>query len=116
MIKNIFAIIVSAVVALSLQAQSEPQKSPLVGTTPPQPGVKDSGKSRTENPPPPVETSPGEKGTATTAKIDKNPPPLDPKNMDTSVKAQDDFFIYANGGLIKKNQNPPENLRLGRFN
>src|SRR4029434_5636552 len=26
----------------------------------------------------------------------KNPPPLDPRNMDTSVKPGDNFYLYAN--------------------
>jgi len=30
--------------------------------------------------------------------IEKNPPPINTKNMDTSVKPQDDFFMYADGG------------------
>src|SRR5207253_4537131 len=49
-------------------------------------------------------------------KIDKNPPPLDPKNMDTSVKAADDFFMFANGGWIKRTEIPPEESRWGSFN
>src|SRR6266566_2617051 len=49
-------------------------------------------------------------------KIETNPPPLDPKNMDTSVKPQDDFFMYANGGWIKRTEIPPEYSRWGSFN
>jgi len=49
-------------------------------------------------------------------KIDKNPPPLDSKNMDTSVKAADDFFMFANGGWIKRTEIPPEESRWGSFN
>jgi putative endopeptidase len=48
-------------------------------------------------------------------KIEKNPPPLDPKDMDTSVKPQDDFFMYANGGWIKNTEIPPEYSRCGQF-
>jgi predicted metalloendopeptidase len=48
--------------------------------------------------------------------IEKNPPPLDPKNMDTSVKPQEDFFMYANGGWIKNTEIPPEYSRWGSFN
>jgi len=47
--------------------------------------------------------------------IEKNPPPLDPKNMDTSVKPQDDFYLYANGGWLKGNPVPPEYSRWGSF-
>ncbi len=46
----------------------------------------------------------------------KNPPPLDPKDMDTSVKPQDDFYTYANGGWLKRNPIPPEESRWGSFN
>jgi len=49
-------------------------------------------------------------------KNEKNPPPLDPKDMDTSVKPQDDFFLYANGGWIKNTEIPPEYSRWGSFN
>src|SRR5438132_14170251 len=48
--------------------------------------------------------------------VEKNPPPLDPKNMDTSVKPQDDFFMYADGGWIKSTEIPPEYSRWGNFN
>jgi len=47
--------------------------------------------------------------------IEKNPPPLDAKNMDTSVKPQDDFYLYANGGWLKRNPVPPEYARWGSF-
>src|SRR6266571_2021196 len=45
----------------------------------------------------------------------QNPPPLDPKNMDTAVKPQDDFYLYANGGWLKRNPVPPEYSRWGSF-
>src|SRR5262249_20922648 len=45
----------------------------------------------------------------------QNPPPLDPKNMDTSVKPQDDFYLYANGGWLKRNPVPPEYSRWASF-
>jgi predicted metalloendopeptidase len=48
--------------------------------------------------------------------IEKTPLPLDPKNMDTSIKPQDDFYLYANGGWIKQNPIPPEFARWGSFN
>jgi putative endopeptidase len=47
--------------------------------------------------------------------IEPNPPPLDPKNMDTSVKPQDDFYLYANGGWLQRNPVPPEYSRWGSF-
>jgi putative endopeptidase len=48
--------------------------------------------------------------------IAKNPPPLDPTNMDTSVKPGDDFFRYATGAWIKRTEIPPEYSRWGAFN
>src|SRR5215470_3508573 len=47
--------------------------------------------------------------------LNQNPPPLDPKNMDTSVKPKDDFYLYANGGWLKRNPVPPEYSRWGSF-
>ena len=35
--------------------------------------------------------------------------------MDTSVKPQDDFYLYANGGWLKRNPVPPEYARWGSF-
>jgi putative endopeptidase len=44
------------------------------------------------------------------------PPPLDPNNMDKSVKPGDDFFHYATGAWIKRTEIPPEFSRWGAFN
>jgi putative endopeptidase len=49
-------------------------------------------------------------------RLEKNPPPLDPTNMDPSVKSADDFFLYADGGWIKRTEIPPEYTRWGSFN
>jgi putative endopeptidase len=49
------------------------------------------------------------------APIEQNPPPLDVKNMDTSVKPQDDFYFYANGGWLKRNPVPPAYARWASF-
>ena len=49
-------------------------------------------------------------------KLEKNQPPLDPTNMDLSVKPADDFFLYADGGWIKRTEIPPEYTRWGSFN
>ena len=46
----------------------------------------------------------------------QTPPPLDPKNIDPSVKPGDDFFKYANGAWIKRTEIPPEYSRWGAFN
>jgi putative endopeptidase len=50
--------------------------------------------------------------------IERNPPPqpVDPSSMDPSVRPADDFFLYANGGWIKRTEIPPEYSRWGSFN
>src|SRR5215813_1481244 len=53
---------------------------------------------------------------ATEPRTEQNPPPIDPKNMDTSVKPGDDFFRYANGAWVKRTEIPPEYSRWGAFN
>jgi putative endopeptidase len=50
------------------------------------------------------------------SKTDKVPPPIDPKSVDQSVKPQDNFFLYANGGWIKRTEIPPQYSRWGSFN
>jgi len=50
------------------------------------------------------------------SKSDKNPRPINPGNMDQSVKPADDFFMYANGGWIKRTAIPPEYSQWGSFN
>ncbi len=42
-------------------------------------------------------------------------PPLDPSNIDTSVKPSQNFYLYANGDWLKKNPIPPEFSRWGSF-
>lgn len=42
-------------------------------------------------------------------------PPLDPANMDTSVKPTNNFYLYANGGWLKKNPIPAAYSRWGSF-
>src|SRR5882757_6327869 len=72
--------------------------------------------SSEQAPPPPIPaTSPGAVKSAA-ASGEKNSLPFDPKNMDPSVKPQDDFYLYANGGWIKRNPIPPEFSRWGSFN
>jgi putative endopeptidase len=53
---------------------------------------------------------------AGTAASKKDDPPINASNMDTSVKPQDDFFLYSNGGWIKRTEIPPEYSRWGSFN
>src|SRR3989338_4323289 len=40
---------------------------------------------------------------------------FDTKNIDKRVRAQDDFYHYANGGWLKKTKIPPEESRWGSF-
>jgi putative endopeptidase len=102
----------------TVYAQSEPQKSaPLASGTPP-PNVHDAAKPPQEtNPPPPTTANAtSQSGESSKPAIEKNLPPLDLKNMDTSVKPGDDFYTYANGGWLKTNPIPPEYSRWGSFN
>jgi len=50
--------------------------------------------------------------------IERNPPPqpIDPSSMDPSVRPANDFFLYADGGWIKRTEIPPEYSRWGSFN
>jgi putative endopeptidase len=117
MTKLLFVLAVTFLSAFALPAQSEPQKSPILGTTPLPPDLKkdDKPKSEAVPPPPPADISPANVESPK-PKIDKNPRPIDPSNMDTSVKPSDDFFMYANGGWIKRTEIPPEYSRWGSFN
>lgn len=98
--------------------QSEPQKSPVVGGTPDLPGVNKANKPPTDVPPPPPIPETSAAASAETAKppIEKNPPPIVVGDMDTSVKPADDFFLYSDGGWIKRTEIPPEFSRWGSFN
>ncbi len=117
MIKQVAVTLLALFCALTLRAQSEPQKSPVIGTPPPPDLHKDSKpKSEAIPPPPPVDTSPAAKGEAAQPKIEKNRPPIDTNDMDPSVKPSEDFFLYANGGWIKRTEIPPEYSRWGSFN
>ncbi|TAK59177.1 M13 family peptidase [Patescibacteria group bacterium] len=40
---------------------------------------------------------------------------FDPKTIDSSVRPQDDFFLFANGGWIKKTKLPSDESRWGSF-
>jgi putative endopeptidase len=98
-------------IAFALQAQTEPEKTPLTGKSP-----SANAKKRQTNPPP-VQTSSTKTGEASAKPSDNsNAKPIDPSNMDTSVKPADDFFLYANGGWIKRTEIPPDQTRWGSFN
>ncbi|GAA4907272.1 M13 family metallopeptidase [Mucilaginibacter defluvii] len=56
--------------------------------------------------------------TATFAQSGSNNQPqkfIDTQNMDTAVKPGDDFFEYANGGWLKRNEIPAKQTRWGSF-
>ncbi|TMP91262.1 MAG: M13 family peptidase [Verrucomicrobia bacterium] len=113
-----FLSLVGVLTAATAFPQTEPQKSPPLATVSPPPNVQTAGKIPADKSPPPP-TSPvaqtqGE--TTTPTPEDKNAPPFDIANMDTSVKPSDDFFMYANGGWIKRTPIPPEYSRWGSFN
>ena len=119
--KSIYLLITCLLAAGPLLAQTEPNKSPAAKDADKPPTVKEPGKTPAEQSPPPVTgqspASAPNTSTETAAKpqVDKNPPPLDPKNMDTSVKPGDDFYQFANGGWLKANPVPPEFSRWASF-
>src|SRR5437762_10178502 len=113
-----FLALVGVLTAATAFPQTEPQKSPPLATATPPPNVQTAGKIPAEKSPPPV-ASPAAQiqgETTTPTPEDKNAPPFDTANMDTSVKPGDDFFTYANGGWIKRTPIPPEYSRWGSFN
>src|SRR3984893_275761 len=100
--KSLFVSVLTFAIALGIQAQTESEKAPVA-----------SKKSRIN--PAPIPSS-GAKGGSTSAKADDNAKPIDQANFDTSVKPSDDFFLYANGGWIKRTDIPPDQTRWGSFN
>src|SRR4051812_23515598 len=122
MFKPIALLITGLLAAGPLLAQTEPNKSPAAKEAEKPPTVKEPAKKPAEQSPPPAPgTSPAiapntSADTAAKPQVDKNPPPLDPKNMDTSVKPADDFYLFANGNWIKNNPVPPEFSRWASFN
>jgi predicted metalloendopeptidase len=121
MLKSICLLITGLLAAGNLFAQTEPNKSPVAKDAAKPPTARDPAKPSTEQSPPPATgQSPAAANTSTDPaakpRVDKNPPPLDPKNLDPSVKPEDDFYLYANGGWIKRNPVPPEFSRWGSFN
>src|SRR6202011_538695 len=106
--KSLFVLFLSLAVAFSLKAQTEPEKTPLTGKSP-------AAAKKTETSPPPIQS--GAKSEGGNAKAaDENAKPIDSSNMDPSVKPADDFFMYANGGWIKRTEIPPEYSQWGSFN
>jgi len=110
MLKPTYLLLTGLVAAGTTFGQSP---APTVNST-----TRDPSKPSTEKlPPPPVDSSAAVPATDTAAPppADKNPPPLDVKNMDTSVKPGEDFYLYANGTWIKNNPVPPEFSRWAAF-
>ena len=89
-------------------AQGQPSKPNPLGSA--------AANPKAQNPPPPISTASPLSDEATKPPMEKNPPPINTKDMDTSVKPQDDFFMYADGGWIKRTEIPPEYSRWGSFN
>src|SRR3989440_11862629 len=122
MFKPIALLITGLLAAGPLLAQTEPNKSPATKDADKPPTVKEPAKKPAEQSPPPAPgqspaTAPNSStDAAAKPQVDKNPPPLDPKNMDTSVKPSEDFYLFANGGWIKNNPVPPEFSRWASFN
>ena len=117
MLKPIYLLLTGLVAAGTLFGQTEASKSPA-GRNPAKSTVPGATKpSSDQSPPPAVDSTaavPAADKAAPSA-ADKNPPPLDVKNMDTSVKPGDDFYLYANGTWIKNNPVPPEFSRWAAF-
>ena len=84
--KSLLVSLLTFAVALGMSAQTEPQKSPSMG--------KSSAATKTDN---------------------ANAKPIDQSNFDTSVKPSDDFFLYANGGWIKRTEIPPDKATISVF-
>ena len=120
MFKPLYLLLTGLIAAGNLFGQTEASISPVATDSAKPPAVSDPAKPAAEqSPPPAVGQSPAAPATAdkpAKPQIEKNPPPLDPKNMDTSVKPDQDFYLYANGGWIKRNPVPPEFSRWAAFN
>src|SRR5207247_10847491 len=109
--KSLFVSLLSLSVAFALQAQTEPEKMPLTGKSPA------AGAKKTPANLPPAQTNGTKSAEAGTKPADDtDAKPIDPSNMDPSVKPADDFFLYANGGWIKRTEIQTEYSRWGRIN
>ena len=116
MIKQLLFTIACLLGAISLRAQTEPEKSPAQPDASRPPTLHDASHTPAQQNPPPAVATGAKTTEGAKPKIDKNPPAFDTKNMDKSVKPGDDFFRYANGGWIKRTPIPPEYARWGSFN
>ena len=88
--KSFSVSILTFAIALGLQAQTEPQKAMPAK----------NAKAQTQS----------------AKATNENAKPIDQSNFDKSVKPSDDFFLYVNGGWIKRTEIPPDQTRWGSFN
>ncbi len=108
MLKPICLLFTGLLAAGTLFAKPTPEKAA--------PGNEATKPSSEQKPPPPIPAESAAAKSTDKGETDKNPPAFDVKNMDTSVKPQDDFYTYANGDWLKKTPIPPEESRWGSFN
>ena len=115
MFKPICLLVTGLLAAGNLFGQTPASNSPAALQTPPA-KARNVSKPNEQLPPPPVPVESAATKSTDKGEIDKNPPAFDVKNMDTSVKPEDDFYTYANGDWLKKTPIPPEESRWGSFN
>jgi putative endopeptidase len=107
--KSFVLILVAVCSVCGLSAQTESPKSKPFGSATTAPNTQ-------KHLPPVANASPQSANESVKPQTKKNSPPLDASDRDTSAKPEDDFFMYANGGWIKRTQIPPEYSRWGSFN
>ena len=107
--KSFSLVLIAFLSAWSVSAQNESPKPKPFGSATAAPNSQ-------KTPPPLSGESPNPIDETGKPAAQKNLLPLDPANRDPSVKPQDDFFMFANGGWIKRTQIPPEYSRWGSFN
>jgi len=106
--RSLFVSLLTFAIAFALSAQTEPEKNKTAKSQ------RQSAKPTTN--PGPMSSSGNKTGNATAKAKDENAKPIDQSNFDTSVKPSDDFFLYANGGWVKRTEIPPDQTRWGSFN
>jgi putative endopeptidase len=103
-----------AAIFLSLRSRKEPtippdQTRPIVTTAPVNSSPVSTPTAAAVLEPSPAAKASQESPTYRTSSLDLT-------NMDISVRPQDDFYLYANGGWIKRNPVPPAFSRWASFN